>query len=116
MCTGDFRAWLFDNPGIFASRWESLVKGETDGLYRDIISTWLFQERAQNSSGDIATATNRNDQIRLEGREDLRGRGLAELVNLSVKGASDGIVHRKGATAIVGMGTMKGWEGKRVLT
>lgn len=78
LCAGDLGAGLLDD-GI---GWEGLVEGQADGLDGDVGRARKLQERPQDASGHVATAADRDDEMRLEVLEDLLGRLLAELVDL----------------------------------
>ena len=64
-------------------RWSKrLVEAEPDGLDGDVWAVGLFEEGPQDPGGDIAASADGDDQVRLQGVEDVRCRGLAELVDL----------------------------------
>ena len=84
MCPGHFCAWLLDYASVFAGGGECLVQRKSNSLNGDVVAARLLQERAKDAGGDIATAAYSNDKAWLKGRDDFRGRSLAELVYLLI--------------------------------
>jgi hypothetical protein len=77
LCSGDLCARGLDL--IVAER---LVERETDGLDGDVGRAGLLEERSEDSSGNVTTATDGDQKLRLEVGEKLLSGLLAHLVHL----------------------------------
>lgn len=77
LSTGDLGADLLDLAVA-----EGLVQREADGLDGDVGRSGLLEERAQDTSRDVATTADGDHELRLELLEDLGSGLLAELVDL----------------------------------
>lgn len=67
-------------------RGQALVQRQTDSLDGDVGAAGLLEEAPQDPRGDVATATDGDHELRLEGLEDLRRGLLAEFVDLDIWG------------------------------
>lgn len=61
---------------------KALVQRETDGLDGDVGVAGLLQEGTEDTGGNVAAAADCDDELGLEGLEDLDGGLLAEVVHL----------------------------------
>ena len=66
---------------------EGFVEGEPDGLDGYIWGAGPFQEGAEDASRDVASAADGDHEVWREGGEDVRGGGLAKLVDLERSGS-----------------------------
>jgi hypothetical protein len=83
LSSGNLGAWDF-----FWTAWgsfEGFVERKTDGLNWDVWRSGLLKERTKDTSWDISTTADGDQESGLELLEDLRGSSLAHFVHLLVE-------------------------------